>query len=365
MNRIFNFSAGPAAIPIQVLQKVQKELCNWHNLGVSIMEISHRSKEFLQIAQESERDLRELLNVPDNYKILFCQGGARAQFAAVPMNLITNNEKNNVEYIISGYWSRCAAQEAQKYCDPKIIDVLVQDDTMLGIKSMKKWPISTNSTYVHYCPNETIEGLAIHDLPIFDTKNTVVVADCSSMILSAPLDISRFGIIYAGAQKNIGPAGLTVLIIREDLLGLARKEIPSVLNYQLLYEYSSMFNTPPTFAWYLAGLVFKWLKSEGGLLEISKRNKAKAKLLYQTIDNSECYSNNINPLNRSYMNIPFKIINKKLEEMFFQESLNAGLYALKGHKILGGVRASLYNAVTLEGVQALVDFMKYFERRYG
>ncbi|RLR18373.1 3-phosphoserine/phosphohydroxythreonine transaminase [Sodalis-like symbiont of Bactericera trigonica] len=361
MNQVFNFSSGPAMLPAEVLRKAEQELCNWHGLGTSVMEISHRSKEFIEVAQSSEQDLRELLAIPDNYKVLFCHGGARAQFAAVPMNLL--GEATRADYIDGGYWAHSATKEAQKYCDPQVINVTTEIDGLLAIKPMRDWALSTDGAYLHYCPNETIDGLAIDELPYFGDR--VVVADFSSTILSRPLDVSRFGVIYAGAQKNIGPAGLTLVIVREDLLGRASKALPSILDYSVLAENDSMFNTPPTFAWYLSGLVFKWLKAQGGLAEIDKRNQAKAALLYRTIDESDFYRNTVAPANRSRMNVPFQLADSKLDALFLQESFAAGLHALKGHRGVGGMRASLYNAMLLEGVQTLVDFMLCFARRHG
>lgn len=361
MNQVFNFSSGPAMLPAEVLRKAEQELCNWHGLGTSVMEISHRSKEFLEVAQSSEQDLRELLAIPDNYKVLFCHGGARAQFAAGPMNLL--GDAASADYIDGGYWAHSAIKEAQKYCEPRIIDVATEIDGLHAIKPMRDWTLSADSAYVHYCPNETIDGLAIYELPDFGDR--VVVADFSSTILSHPLDVSRFGVIYAGAQKNIGPAGLTLVIVREDLLSRAHKALPSILDYSVLAENDSMFNTPPTFAWYLSGLVFKWLKAQGGLAEMDKRNQAKGSLLYRTIDESDFYRNTVAPANRSRMNVPFQLADSKLDALFLQESQAAGLHALKGHRVVGSMRASLYNAMPLEGVQALVDFMLGFVRRHG
>ncbi|OZI14973.1 phosphoserine transaminase [Sodalis-like symbiont of Philaenus spumarius] len=360
MNKVFNFSSGPAMLPAEVLRKAKQELCNWHGLGTSVMEISHRSKEFLEVAQSSEQDLRELLAIPDNYKVLFCHGGARAQFAAVPMNLL--GEATSADYIDGGYWAHSAIKEAQKYCDPQVINVTTEIDGLRAIKPIRDCALSTDGAYLHYCPNETIDGLAMDELQDFGDR--VVVADFSSTILSHPLDVSRFGVIYAGAQKNIGPAGLTLVIVREDLLGRASKALPSILDYSVLAENDSMFNTPPTFAWYLSGLVFKWLKAQGGLAEMDKRNQAKASLLYRTIDESDFYRNTVAPANRSRMNVPFQLANSKLDSLFLQESFAAGLHALKGHRVVGGMRASLYNAMPLEGVQTLVDFMLGFASRH-
>ncbi|MBX4181140.1 3-phosphoserine/phosphohydroxythreonine transaminase [Sodalis sp. CWE] len=361
MNPVFNFSSGPAMIPTEVLHKAKQELCNWHGLGASVMEISHRSEEFLEVAQSSEQDLRELLTIPDNYEVLFCQGGARAQFSAVPMNLL--GQFTCADYISGGYWSRSAIKEAQKYCYPQVTDITTEIDGCRAVKSMDEWTLSSNSAYVHYCPNETIDGLSIDELPHF--KDRVVVADFSSAILSRPLNVNHFGVIYASAQKNIGPSGLTLVIIRKDLLDRSMKQLPSVFNYDILTKNKSMFNTPPTFAWYLSGLVFKWLKSQGGLVEMEKRNRAKAALLYRSIDENDFYRNTIAHSNRSCMNVPFQLKDSRLNKLFLKESLASGLRALNGHRVVGGMRASLYNAMPIKGVQALVNFMLRFSRRYG
>ncbi|AIN18397.1 phosphoserine transaminase [Yersinia rochesterensis] len=361
MTQVYNFSAGPAMLPVEVLRRAEQELRNWHGLGTSVMEISHRSKEFMQVAEEAEKDLRDLMQIPANYKVLFCHGGARAQFAAVPLNLLGDN--NSADYIDGGYWAHSAINEAQKYCTPNVIDVKTEVDGRTGIQPMKQWKLSDNAAYVHYCPNETIDGLAINEEPDFGSK--VVVADYSSSILSRPIDVSRYGVIYAGAQKNIGPAGLTLVIVREDLLGKARTELPSILDYKVLAENDSMFNTPPTFAWYLSGLVFKWLKEQGGLGEMEKRNQAKAELLYGAIDKTGFYCNQVAIANRSWMNVPFQMRDPSLDKLFLSEAEAQGLQALKGHRVAGGMRASIYNAMPIEGVKALTDFMADFERRHG
>ncbi|AFP85649.1 phosphoserine aminotransferase apoenzyme [secondary endosymbiont of Heteropsylla cubana] len=360
MIQVFNFSAGPSMLPIEVLHQAKRDLCNWCGLGTSVMEVSHRSKEFQEVAQSSEEDIRELLAIPDNYKVLFCHGGARAQFSAVPMNLL--GKATCADYIDSGYWGRSAIKEAKKYCNPKVINVVTKIDGLRAIKPMCEWKLSPNSAYVHYCPNETIDGIAIHEVPNFRDK--VIVGDFSSTILSHPLDVRRFGIIYAGAQKNIGPAGLALVIVREDLLGRANRATPSILDYTVLAKNHSMFNTPPTFSWYLSGLVFKWLKLQGGLEEMDKRNQVKSSLLYRAIDESNFYRNTVAPANRSRTNVPFQLEYQEQEKLFLDESFNVGLRALKGHRVAGGMRASLYNALPLEGVQALVNFMYNFSRRY-
>lgn len=348
-------------MPAEVLQQAQQELCNWQGLGTSVMEISHRGKEFMQVAAEAEQDLRDLLAVPDNYKVLFCHGGARAQFAAVPMNLL--GDSGRADYIDGGYWAHSAIKEAQKYCTPNVVDITCHQEGKKALLPMKAWRLSPDTAYVHYCANETIDGTAIDEEPDFGDK--VMVADLSSTILSRVIDVSRYGVIYAGAQKNIGPAGIAVVIVREDLLGKACKEVPSILDYATLAENGSMFNTPPTFAWYLSGLVFKWLKQQGGLVEIEKRNQAKAQLLYQAIDGSGFYRNDVALANRSRMNIPFQMAQSSLDPLFIEEAYQAGLHSLKGHRVAGGMRASIYNAMPLAGVKALTEFMADFERRHG
>lgn len=361
MTQVYNFSSGPAMLPAEVLRRAQQELCDWQGLGTSVMEISHRSKEFIKVAEESTQDLRDLLQIPSNYKILFCHGGGRGQFAGVPLNLL--GDKTTADYFDGGYWAASAIKEAHKYCQPVAHDVKVLVDGKRAIKPMREWQVSENSAYVHYCPNETIDGIAIDETP--DFGNTVVAADFSSTLLSRPLDISRFGVIYAGAQKNIGPAGLTLVIVREDLLGKAHQSCPSILDYSVLDKNDSMFNTPPTFAWYLSGLVFKWLKAQGGVAAMDSINQAKADLLYGVIDNSDFYRNDVAASNRSRMNVPFQLADSALDKLFLEESFAAGLHALKGHRVAGGMRASIYNAMPLEGVKALTDFMVDFERRRG
>ena len=361
MAQVYNFSSGPAMLPAEVLRRAQLELCDWQGLGTSVMEISHRGKEFIEVAEEAEKDFRDLLQIPSNYKVLFCHGGGRGQFAGVPLNLL--GDKTTADYVDGGYWASSAVKEAHKYCTPNVIDAKVTIDGLRAIKPMSEWQVSENSAYLHYCPNETIDGIATHETP--DFGDTVVVADYSSSILSHPMDISRFGVVYAGAQKNIGPAGLTLVIVREDLLGKAHKACPSILDYTVLNENDSMFNTPPTFAWYLSGLVFKWLKEQGGVEAMDKINKAKAELLYGVIDKSDFYRNDVAAANRSRMNVPFQLADSALDKVFLEESFAAGLHALKGHRVVGGMRASIYNAMPLEGVQALTNFMVDFERRHG
>ncbi|QIA64729.1 3-phosphoserine/phosphohydroxythreonine transaminase [Vibrio astriarenae] len=356
-DNIFNFSAGPAALPKAVMQKAQQEFVNWNALGTSVMEISHRSKEFIKVAEEAEQDLRDLLEIPDNYKVLFCQGGARAQFAAVPLNLL--GDKSTATYIDGGYWAVSAVEEAHKYCDVDVFDAKTEIEGKVAIKPASEWQVSPEAAYVHFCPNETIDGIEINDLPVTDKP---IVADMSSTILSRKIDISKYGVIYAGAQKNIGPAGIAIAIVRDDLLDFAHKTLPSVLSYKVLAEKESMFNTPPTFAWYLSGLVFKWLKEQGGVDAIEKVNREKAAILYNYIDQSPFYRNQVHSNNRSLMNVPFQLAKPELDAKFLELATERGLVSLKGHRAVGGMRASIYNAMPIEGVQALVDFMKEFEQ---
>jgi len=361
MAQVYNFSSGPAMLPVEVLRRAEQELTNWHGLGTSVMEISHRSKEFIEVAEAAEQDFRDLLKIPANYKVLFCHGGARAQFAAIPGNLL--GDASRADYIDGGYWAHSAIKEAEKFCSPNAIDIKTTREGKRALLPMREWQLSDDAAYVHFCPNETIDGIAIDEEPDFGDK--VVVADLSSTILSRPLDISRYGVIYAGAQKNIGPAGLTLVVVRDDLLGKAQRWVPSILDYKVLAENDSMFNTPPTFAWYLSGLVFKWLKEKGGVAEMDKVNQAKADLLYGVIDSSSFYRNDVASENRSRMNVPFQLADAALDKVFLEESLKAGLHALKGHRGVGGMRASIYNAMPLEGVKALTEFMVDFERRHG
>ncbi|ALB62266.1 Phosphoserine aminotransferase [Cronobacter condimenti 1330] len=361
MAQVYNFSSGPAMLPVDVLRVAQEELRDWEGLGTSVMEISHRSKEFIQVAEQAEQDFRDLLQIPSNYKVLFCHGGGRGQFSAIPLNLL--GDKTTADYVDGGYWAASAVKEAKKYLTPNVIDAKITLDGKRAIKPMSEWQLSEKAAYLHYCPNETIDGIAINDTP--DFGDAIVTADFSSTILSHPIDVSRYGVIYAGAQKNIGPAGLTLVVVREDLLGNAHVACPSVLDYTVLSENDSMFNTPPTFAWYLSGLVFKWLKTKGGVAAMDKINQQKADLLYGVIDNSDFYRNDVAAANRSRMNVPFQLADSSLDKLFLEESFAAGLHALKGHRVVGGMRASIYNAMPLEGVQALTDFMVDFERRHG
>lgn len=359
MKTIYNFSAGPAALPKAVLEHAQKELTNWQERGVSVMEVSHRGNEFIEVAEQAKADLRALLNIPNHYKVLFLQGGARAQFAAVPLNIL--GDKKQADYINTGLWSTGAIKEAKRYCDVKVV-ADSSNDNFTFIPTQEKWQLNSNSAYVHYTPNETVGGLEFQWIP--ETDSVPLVADMSSNILSRPLDVSKFGVIYAGAQKNIGPAGLTIVIVREDLLDLASDKTPSVLHYKTQADSHSMYNTPPTFAWYMAGLVFKWLIGQGGLAKMAEINRRKADKLYTFIDKSHFYSNPIHENDRSWMNVPFRLVNKDLEGVFLVEAEESGMIGLKGHRSVGGIRASLYNAVPEEAVDQLILFMQDFENRH-
>lgn len=356
MSSVYNFCAGPAMLPVDVMIKAQSEFLNFADTGSSVMELSHRSKEFLSVANKAEADLRTLMAIPDNYKVLFCHGGGRGQFSAVPLNLLGDDKK--ADYIVTGAWSKSAAEEAGHFGDINVINAIENIDGIKRVKASHEWEISQDAAYVHYCPNETVDGIEVFEIP--DTGNIPLVADMSSTILSREFDVSQFGLIYAGAQKNIGPSGLTIVIVREDLLGNAHIDTPSIMNYQVLADNGSMYNTPPTYAWYLAGLVFDWLLEKGGVSAIAKINQQKAQLLYEYIDESDFYENSIALENRSLMNVPFWLTNDELSADFLAQAQAQGLTALKGHRIVGGMRASIYNAMPIEGVQALVDLMKKF-----
>jgi phosphoserine aminotransferase len=356
MTQVFNFCAGPAMLPPAVMAKAQQELINWQEMGCSVMELSHRSKEFMAVAAQAEADLRELMLIPANYKVLFCHGGGRGQFSAVPLNLLPQGK--SADYIVSGAWSKAAASEAKNFGEINVIDVIANLDGQTSLQPSEQWPLNNNAAYVHYCPNETVDGIEMFTVP--ETHDVPLVADMSSTILSRKIDVTKFALIYAGAQKNIGPSGLTLVIIREDLLAQAAINTPSILNYTLMAKNGSMHNTPPTYAWYLAGLVFAWLKASGGVDHISAINQQKAQLLYQNIDESDFYSNNINHQYRSLMNVPFWLTDERLNSQFLAQAEQAGLMALKGHRSVGGMRASIYNAMPLAGVEALVNFMQRF-----
>ena len=356
---VYNFCAGPAMLPAEVMQQAQSEYINWNNTGCSVMELSHRSKEFIAVYEAAVASLRELLNIDDSYSVLFMHGGGRGQFAAVPMNLMNNG---TASYFRTGSWSKSAVEEAQKFGSVEVQDIVTEENGLKSVTAMNKWQIATDASYMHYCPNETVDGIEIFEQPNFDVP---VVADMSSNILSRNIDVNNYDLIYAGAQKNIGPSGLSIVIIKNELLARSPKNIPSIFNYQLTQAKDSMFNTPPTFAIYLAKLVFDWLKGKGGVTAIEQVNKQKAELLYQAIDGSSFYSNNIATHNRSRMNVPFFLADESLNEVFLKQAKDAGLLALKGHRIVGGMRASIYNAMPIEGVTTLTEFMKEFERTHG
>src|SRR5436190_1100753 len=358
MSRIFNFSAGPAMLPAEVLSRAGDEILDWHGSGMSVMEMSHRGKEFIGIAADAERDLRELLAIPASYKVLFLAGGATLQFAQVPLNLLAG--KGKADYVATGEWSNKAIKEAKAFCD---VHVAASSEDKKFTHAPKKWDVRKDAAYVHFCSNETIGGVEFHTVP--SHGDITLVADASSHFLSRPIDAAKFGLIYAGAQKNVGPAGLTIVIVRDDLLGNVLKGTPSVMDYKLQAEADSMLNTPPTYSMYIAGLVFKWLKALGGVAEIERRNIAKAKLLYDYLDKTRFYANPVAKEDRSRMNVPFTLPEAKLDEPFLKGASERGMVQLKGHRSVGGMRASIYNAMPLEGVQRLVDYMREFEKKHG
>jgi phosphoserine aminotransferase len=358
--RAFNFCAGPAALPEAVLLRAQAELLDWHGKGLSVMEMSHRSDEFVSIAIKAERDFRDLLSIPSHYKVLFLQGGASQQFAQVPLNLLPEN--GTADYIDTGIWSQKAVEEASRYGNINVAASAKAYD-YFAIPGQNDWKLSKNAAYVHYVPNETIGGLQFNWIP--ETGDVPLVADMSSDILSRPVDVSRFGMIFAGAQKNIGPSGIVVAIIREDLLGRARSLCPTMLNYKVAADNGSMYNTPPTLAWYLSGLVFEWLKEQGGVEAMAKRNDIKQRTLYDFIDASGLYSNPINPSDRSWMNVPFRLADDRLDKAFLAGAEARNLLNLKGHRSVGGMRASIYNAIDIAAVNALTAYMAEFEKEHG
>ena len=346
-------------LPPEVLEQAQGELLDWRQSGMSVMEISHRGQAFMQVAAEAEADLRELLSMPRNYKVLFLQGGASAQFALVPLNLAA--PQSTVDYVNTGHWSRKAIAEAGRYCKVHVAGDAGGNYTRVPPQSELRF--SAGAAYAHYTPNETIGGVEFGYVP--ETRGVPLIADMSSSILSQPIDVSKFGLIYAGAQKNIGPAGLVVVIVRDDLIGHARTETPRVFDYKAAADNQSMLNTPPTFAWYMAGLVFKWLKKAGGLAAVGERNRIKAQALYAAIDASQLYENPIAKDARSWMNVTFILNKPELDAGFLAQAAGAGLHGLKGHRVLGGMRASIYNAMPLAGVEALIAFMREFERQHA
>ncbi len=357
--RSYNFSAGPAMLPEAVMLKAHAEFLNWQETDMSVMEISHRSKEYMSVAQRMEKTLREIMEIPSNYKVLFTHGGASMQFTAIPMNLTQQGDK--VDYFNTGNWSAKAITEAQRYADVNVVC-----EAQNNIPDPSEWQLSADAKYLHICQNETITGVEFQQLPeIGNNTDKIIVSDFSSTILSRPINVSDYGVIYAGAQKNIGPAGLAIVIVREDLIGHARLDTPKLLNWETYANYDSMFNTPTTFSWYLASLVFDWVKEQGGVKKMAVINQRKAFKLYDFIDASNLYYNEVEPSVRSWMNVTFKFKNLDLEATFLSESKAAGFLNLKGHKSYGGMRASIYNAMPEEGVDDLIEFLKNFEAKYG
>jgi len=358
MSRIFNFSAGPAMIPTAVIQQAEEEFLDWNGSGMNVMEMSHRGKEFTSIANKAETDLREVMAIPENYKVLFLQGGASGQFSSIPMNLLRG--KKTADYFNTGQWSKKAIQEAKRYCDVNVV-ASSEESNFFTVPNKSVWKLNPDAAYVHYTANETIGGVEFDDIP--DTGDVPLVVDLSSTILSRPIDVSRFGLIYAGAQKNIGPAGLTLVIVRDDLIGNAIPSTPITLDYKIQADNDSMYNTPPTYALYIAGLVFQWLKRLGGLKAMGDINQRKAEKLYSAIDNSGFYQNPVEKQYRSWMNIPFTLNNADLDADFLAGAKTAGLLTLKGHRSVGGMRASIYNAMPEEGVDALISYMQEFAKQ--
>lgn len=347
-------------LPQEVLEQAAAEMLDWRGSGMSVMEMSHRGKEYISIAKKAETDLREIMGVPNNYKVLFLQGGASAQFAMIPMNLL--RDKKTADYINTGQWSKKAISEGKRYGNVNVA-ATSEANNFTTVPPGSEWKLNPDAAYFHYTPNETIGGVEFDSIP--DAGNVPIVADMSSTILSRPVEVSKFGLIYAGAQKNIGPAGLTIVIIREDLIGEPLPGTPVMFSYKTHAENDSMYNTPPTYAWYIAGLVFEWIKRKGGLTEMAEINKRKADKLYTAIDRSGFYKNPVDPKYRSWMNIPFTLKNAELDSKFLEGAKAAGLVALKGHRSVGGMRASIYNAMPEEGVDTLITFMQEFQKKNG
>lgn len=359
MSRVYNFSAGPAALPLEVLETIRNDIPDWEGTGMSVMEISHRSKEFVELAARCEANLRELLSIPDDYSVIWTQGGATMQMAMVPLNLAGPDD--SADYVQTGSWGKKAYAEAGKFCRANLA-ADASDRNFTYIPDPATWQLSDDAAYLHITSNETIAGVEYHELPDSDVP---IVSDMSSTILSRPIEISRYGAIYAGAQKNIGPAGITLVIVRKDLLEPRREELPHLMTWKSYAESDSMTNTPPTFAWYVADLVFQYLLKNGGLGAMAEVNQRKSKKLYGAIDESDFYSNPVDKSCRSWMNVPFILANPDLDSVFLEESKNAGLTNLKGHRSVGGMRASIYNAVPEAAIDALIEFMTDFERRNG
>lgn len=362
MRQVFNFSAGPGMLPEEVMRQAQAEFLDWHGTGMSIMELGHRGAEFQQVAQQAEADLRELMHIPANYKVLFLTGGASAQFAMVPLNLMS--ERKKADYIDTGIWSKKAIDEAKRYGDVNVAASSYAKENLMTVPQQAAFHLRADADYVHYTPNETIDGLEFNWVP--DTRGVPLVADMSSMILSRPVDVGQYGLIYAGAQKNMGQAGITIVIIRDDLIKQPHFLVPTLYSYALHAEHHSFYNTPPTYSWYIAGLTFAWLKQKGGVDAMYQINQRKAKKLYDYIDShKEFYFSTVHPEARSMMNIVFSLKDEKLNDLFLRQSADAGLTNLRGHRIVGGMRASIYNAMPEEGVDRLIEFMREFARQNG
>jgi phosphoserine aminotransferase len=357
MSRVYNFSAGPAALPQEVLEQAQAEMLDWNGTGMSVMEMSHRGKDYMSIAAKAEADLRELMDIPDNYKVLFLQGGASSQFAMVPINLL--NGKKSADYLLTGQWSKKAVAEAKRYCNVNLV-ADTTDSKFTTVPDAASLKFDPDAAYVHYTPNETIVGVEFDYIP--DTGDVPLVADMSSSILSRQIDVSKFAVIYAGAQKNIGPAGLTIVIVREDLIGNADASMPVMFDYKTFADNDSMYNTPPTYSWYFAGLVFARCLKNGGMSTIEATNRRKAEKLYKAIDDSAFFSNPVDVQYRSWMNVPFILADADQDAAFIEQAAAKGLVTLKGHRSVGGMRASIYNAMPEAGVDALIAFMQEFER---
>ncbi|MBS3917168.1 MAG: 3-phosphoserine/phosphohydroxythreonine transaminase [Sulfuritalea sp.] len=364
MTRVFNFSAGPATLPEAVLKQAAEEMIDWHGSGQSVMEMSHRGKEFMSIAAQVEADLRELMGIPANYKVLFLQGGASLQFAMIPINLLRG--KTCADYVHTGEWAKKAIKEAKQYCQVNVA-ASSEDKNFTYAPAQADWKLSQDAAYVHYTANETIGGVEFHWTPDLGklAGDVPLVCDMSSNILSRPVDVSKYGLIYAGAQKNIGPAGLTIAILRDDLIGQTLPKTPVMLDYKTHAENESMYNTPPTYGIYIAGLVFQWVKQNGGLAAMLKRNEEKAALLYAFLDQSQFFASPVAKADRSLMNVPFTLKNAELDEEFLKGAKARGMIQLKGHRSVGGMRASIYNAMPIEGVKALVGYMTEFEAKHG
>ena len=358
MTKIHNFSAGPAVLPKPVLERAQTEMLDWHGSGISVMEMSHRGKEFTSILEKTEADLRKLMRIPSNYRVLFLQGGAIAENAMIPLNLLNGG---SADYVVTGAWSKRSVDDASAYGKINVV-ASGEAGNFTNVPAYSSWKLNKDAAYLHICTNETINGVEFDGLP--DAGSVPIVADMSSHILSRPVDVSQYGVIYGGAQKNIGPAGLCIVIVREDLLDRASKLTPAVFNWKIQAENQSMINTPPTYSIYIAGLVFEWLLAQGGVEAIEQKNIAKAKLLYDYVDNTDFYTNNIAINNRSRMNIPFFLCDESLNDAFLKGAAEHGLLQLKGHRMVGGMRASIYNAMPIDGVQALVAYMKDFESKH-